>query len=979
MASRIATLRLQLIDSVTGPSKKTSEALKGLETAIGRLGKNGVAGAKNLGNQLDYLRRKAAAVGEFSQLRRGLAQTYGSFREARAHAKRLEDALAAVTKPTAKMNAEMRTARSALKSATTAFNEQRSAVRSAEQALRSYSITSRSRISSSQRRVREEMSQTIRKMREMERENRKPQPRPGGGGGGGSRSPSVAGVAAGAAGGYAMHRAGGIARNAFMDTVSYDQAKSYRDALGYDVFDAAGKAAMNAQAEKIGYETRFTNADVVKGQVGLLQGGIRDSGAIMNAMQPITDYALAMGVTLEEATETIRSASQIRQIPLTDVKKINSFVDSLVWMAKNAGMDDSDVRQYVRYGGAAMQSAGLKDQTANAMGVVLRRAGYKGDEAGVFARTASAKLASPTNPGRIALQSMGLNYDDYVTQPDAFKVRGIAKMIQENFGVRLTQDVQDQITKYIDEETFFNEELGEDLPVGSDRGMFTSGIMDLIEPMFGKMSAKDKKDVAKKLGDFHKFSAESVDTERLLMDILQTDPTIAQLNAFFTQRQGARASILSKRLPEFLQAMELMNNTPEGITNTIGVKANEGLYGDFTRATGAIETALIKMVEDWGTPISGILKSVDHLASEFTQLSQTTRRVIEVMGALALAAGGYAAMRATRGIIGRVLGFGGGGAGKAGGGKGPAVIPGGGKTPRTGVKGLASGALGAVGVIETARYLDEVKKEQLGQESALYAPSLFDIIKLYGMTAQAGVNKAERGGTPSWKKFLLGDAADPNFTLKGHMGVKTKAGADGSANDLGAMTASWPAAAQQGIQAYIQALSTGGAEAEAKASAIGEQIKTELSVTGTPLVDTASLERALSLARQVSGAVRGIGGASVSSSGGSLDPKLDGRRALGGPVKAGGIYEVNERGQELFSPGSDGTIIPHNKIGQLGGGGTTVSVSAPINIKVEVKNGDPASVEAAIKRGVSQAAAELEAKLSRSLQTVFGNVSYGDA
>lgn len=976
MASRIATLRLQLIDSVTGPAKKTSEAMKGLEASIGRLGKNGVAGAKNLGNQLDYLRRKAAAVGEFSQLRRGLAQTYGSFREARAHAKRLEDALAAVTRPTAKMNAEMRTARSALKSATTAFNEQRSAVRSAEQALRSYSITSRSNIGSSQRRVREEMNQTIRKMREMERENRKPPARPGGGGGG-SRGPSVAGTVAGAAGGYAVHRAGGIARNAFMDTVSYDQAKSYRDALGYDVFDAAGKAAMNAQAEKIGYETRFTNADVVKGQVGLLQGGIRDSGAIMNAMQPITDYALAMGVTLEEATETIRSASQIRQIPLTDVKKINNFVDSLVWMAKNAGMDDSDVRQYVRYGGAAMQSAGLKDQTANAMGVVLRRAGYKGDEAGVFARTASAKLASPTNPGRIALQSMGLNYDDYVTQPDAFKVRGIAKMIQENFGVRLTQDVQDKITKYIDEGTFFNEELGEDMPVGSDRGEFTSGIMDLMEPLFGKMSAKDKKDVAKKLGDFHKFSAESVDTERLLMDILETDPTIAQLNAFFTQRQGARASILSKRLPEFMKAMELMNNVPDGITNTIGVKANEGLYGDFTRATGAVETALIKMVEDWGTPISGILKSVDHLASEFTQLSVTTRRVIEVLGALALAAGGYAAMRATRGILGRVLGVGGGSA-KSGGGAAVASGRGGGPGRKAGGFGkAAAGALGALGVVQTASYLDDVKKETLGQESAFYAPSLFDIAKLYGVVAQAGVKKADENGTPSWKRFLFGDAADGNFSLKNQMGVKTKAGSDGASKDLAAATASWPAAAQQGIQAYIQALTTGGAEAEAKASAIGEQIKAELSVTGSPVVDTASLERALALARLVSGAVRGIGGATPS--GGSLDPKLDGRRAAGGPVQAGNLYEVGERGRELFSPTVNGRIIPNNELGGVGGGGMTVTVSAPISLKMEVVNGDPASIEAAIKRGVSQAAAELEAKLSRSLQTTFGNLAYGDA
>ncbi|KAB2699317.1 phage tail tape measure protein [Ochrobactrum sp. Kaboul] len=940
MASRVATLRLQLIDSVSGPSKKSTEALKALESSIGKLGKNGVAGAKNLGSQLDYLRRKAAAVGDFKDLRRGAAAAFGEFRTARTRVKELEAALASVTKPTAKLNADMRSARSALKAATTAFQEQRAAARSAEQSLRSFSINSKNGIGQSQRAIRDQLAQTIRKMREMERENRKQPPakppRPGRSG------PSVGGTIAGAAGGYATVRAGGVARNAFMDTVSYDQATAYRDALGYDIFSATDKARMNAQAEKIGYETRFTNADVVQSQVGVLQGGIRDANTIMNLLGPITDYALAMNVTLEEATETIRSSTQIRQIPMNDLKAVQKYVDNLVWMAKNGGMDDSDVRQYVRYGGGAMKSIGLSDPVANAMGVVLRRAGYKGDEAGVFSRTAAAKLGAPTNPGRIALQSMGLNFDDYVTQPEAFKVGGIAKMIQENFGIRVNKEMQDAITKYIDEGTFLNEDLGEEMPVGSDRGMFTSGIMDILEPLFGKMSAKDKKDVAKKLGDFHKFSAESVDSERLLMDILKSDPTIAQLNAFFTQRQGARAGVLSDRFPEFQQAIGLMQNTPEGITNKIGVKANEGLYGDYTRATGAVETALIKIVSDWEKPISSVLKSVDWLASEFTQLSTTTRRVIEALGALALAAGGYAAMSAGRGLLARILG---GGAGAAAGTAG----------------GAAAGAAGG-GLLRGALRLGGRAIASPFGAGALTATALNQTDpegNLWGLTSgvDAWVEK-HTGINPS--NVQLGRKRTPQEALE---------------VDISQQTAQWPIAAQQGIREYIGVLMTGGAEAEAKAQATGEQIKEALTVNGALTIDTSQLERALGLARQFATVARG-GSAAVSSSGGSLDPKLDGKRAGGGRVKAGGLYQINEKGQELFAPGADGTIIPNHK---LGGGGVTVH--APINLGgITVGAGaDTASVKAAVQQGVEQALAQLDAKLSRSLETTWSNLAYGDA
>jgi hypothetical protein len=51
-----------------------------------------------------------------------------------------------------------------------------------------------------------------------------------------------------------------------------------------------------------------------------------------------------------------------------------------------------------------------------------------------------------------------------------------------------------------------------------------------------------------------------------------------------------------------------------------------------------------------------------------------------------------------------------------------------------------------------------------------------------------------------------------------------------------------------------------------------------------------------------------------------------GRRAAGGPVKAGMPYIVGESGQELFIPRQSGTVIANNKLGGGGAAGTVVNV-----------------------------------------------------
>lgn len=73
-----------------------------------------------------------------------------------------------------------------------------------------------------------------------------------------------------------------------------------------------------------------------------------------------------------------------------------------------------------------------------------------------------------------------------------------------------------------------------------------------------------------------------------------------------------------------------------------------------------------------------------------------------------------------------------------------------------------------------------------------------------------------------------------------------------------------------------------------------------------------------------------------------------GARAGGGPVASGASYLVGERGPELFTPGSAGTVRP------LGAAGVTVNISLPGVTDVQSFKRSETQVAAALARAVGR-------------------------
>jgi hypothetical protein len=99
----------------------------------------------------------------------------------------------------------------------------------------------------------------------------------------------------------------------------------------------------------------------------------------------------------------------------------------------------------------------------------------------------------------------------------------------------------------------------------------------------------------------------------------------------------------------------------------------------------------------------------------------------------------------------------------------------------------------------------------------------------------------------------------------------------------------------------------------------------------------------------------GGGGGFFSSIGTAISSFFGGARASGGPVQAGKMYMVGERGPEPFIPRLNGDIISNENMRRMMGGGG--GGGSPLTVNVDARGAtDPAMVAAAARRAVYEAA-----------------------
>ncbi len=137
---------------------------------------------------------------------------------------------------------------------------------------------------------------------------------------------------------------------------------------------------------------------------------------------------------------------------------------------------------------------------------------------------------------------------------------------------------------------------------------------------------------------------------------------------------------------------------------------------------------------------------------------------------------------------------------------------------------------------------------------------------------------------------------------------------------------------------------------EQRAARAGQSMEQSLNITATPNVNTSALDRALAVARNLHQMLLSLDRAAVGATGSNFaakpasQPTIDGKRAAGGPMRAGLTYQVGEKGIETVTVGRNSYVTPNHRLG----GGPTVTNH------FHIQSSDPEAVARQISRTLDQ-------------------------
>lgn len=471
-------------------------------------------------------------------------------------------------------------------------------------------------------------------------------------------------LAAAAAGTYAAGKLAQGMAHVVQTYKEFDDITRYQRAItGMSIEQQQG---FIDQAIHMGGSTPFNDIKVLHAQLDLMQRGVKTE-----FIKPITqyagDFAQAMNADLPEAAKTIEGILFSTQKHIQDgneaLKVARRTVDYAVKLAKIGGLDNEDITQLFKYAGFSGSMAGLSDESIGAMAAMMRRSNIRGDEAGVAIRSIAGTLVAPNRPARGALMSMGIDWNKFAKMPDALSVDRLALLIQSTYGKALPGGMRGSLGGMLGDQ----ELLG-------NKGEFIEKVSGALGPLFagkgGKIKAQDAHNIAKTVGSFYQMATQSVDSEGLLRAIMGAKPTLAQANALFGQKQGARAMAAMGNPELFGDFWTKLHETPEGFAHQIAVDRMAGFSGALQRAEGG----LMNLWTALGRANDPALTALFDRAAQIAQsLAELNPKVLQLWSEVALATTALIAFRAALATfaLGRgLLAVG----GLPGGGAGPGVL-----------------------------------------------------------------------------------------------------------------------------------------------------------------------------------------------------------------------------------------------------------------------------------------------------------------
>lgn len=583
------------LETMAANLMKVSKVGQQVKTALG-------GAAVDLGKRVTEISSQLAKIDNFRTMSRGLDQASIAMKAAQQNATRMKAALDAVDAPTRKMQSEYARAAAAVDRATQAFKSQGQAVREARSTLEASGIPINT-IARQQEQLTRALNTTTRAMERQASAGRSVR------GGGRPVTASTApghsySVPAPAEGGGStviplpMKGAGVVAAlyagkkvHDFIIENHHDFQQAQLRQQGILGIDAAGQATMTAQAEKIGKDTKFTNADIVRAQTdigGKLPKEMQKPAIIEAITENTKNYALAMQVSMEEGAEAVvgymKSWGYDLSSPEAAAASSRRAANMLVQQAKTTGAKHHDLLGSTKFGAAPARAGGFSEEMTNAIQAQLIRVGYEGAMAGTFSRAVATKLAVPSRQGMSAIAASGIDYNQFRRAGSTPATAGaLSNMLQLQFGRGLGAKDRKLVQAVL-----------EDSEVMGDKGAYSEKMAEILGNSFarrtksGKIDVNQSRDLTRVTDQFYNVISGGVDTQGLFLAILQKGVNAAMARYLFGQEHGGRAIGLDGKAIERDYQGNL--SVPPNRAEVIAEKNQEGAQGEWNKLVGSVQT-----------------------------------------------------------------------------------------------------------------------------------------------------------------------------------------------------------------------------------------------------------------------------------------------------------------------------------------------------------------------------------------------------
>lgn len=318
------------------------------------------------------------------------------------------------------------------------------------------------------------------------------------------------------------------------------------------------EAVVHAQGE---FVKRHMNAETAKAMV--------DQSVIL---------AKALGTSVAEAARIVEGSifgSGKHIDNPDDALRLGTYYnDRLARAAKSGAMSAVDLDQFNKYAAAPINVSGMRYEQGLGLGMILKREQFGGDEAGIFIRQLSARLMSPTAEGRIALNSVGLNYGDYAKagQLSGSKVN---LALGEAFGKELSKSSIEGIDAKI--------KAG---AIATKRDWQKAVVAAYVSD-FGDQKAGDLKKLANTSGKVFEVSKTAVDGARLLDDMMaRFSPQ--QMLAYLGVKQGSKGASAVSQLAAWRDNVKQLEES-DGVAKRIAEERMQGLAAAVDRLSASLD------------------------------------------------------------------------------------------------------------------------------------------------------------------------------------------------------------------------------------------------------------------------------------------------------------------------------------------------------------------------------------------------------